>query len=209
MTANEALEYLHREIHTTVAATIDEEGLPVICAIDVMDVDGQGLYFLTAKGKGFYKRLKRQGYLALTGTHGKDTLSCVAVSVRGSVRELGDGRLPQLLEKNPYMKQIYPTEGSRQALSVFQLYQGEIQWFDLSQKPIQRFSFAFGQGAAKQEDYAITAACTGCRACQKVCPQNCIDFTQKPPMIRQENCLHCGNCMEICPQDAVIWEGLR
>lgn len=81
MTANEALEYLHREIHTTVAATIDEEGLPVTCAMDVMDVDGQGLYFLTAKGKGFYKRLKRQGYLALTGTHGKDTLSCVAVSV--------------------------------------------------------------------------------------------------------------------------------
>ncbi len=144
MTANEALEYLHREIHTTVAATIDEEGLPVTCAMDVMDVDGQGLYFLTAKGKGFYKRLKRQGYLALTGTHGKDTLSCVAVSVRGKCGNRA-WAAARAAGKNPYMKQIYPTEGSRQALSVFQMYQGEIQWFDLSQKPIERFSFAFGR----------------------------------------------------------------
>ena len=209
MQAIDYLRYIVEQIHSTVFATVDAQGRPVTCAIDMMDCDEDGLYFLTAKGKSFYRRLQENENVAFTAMKGEDTLSCVAVSVRGSVRELGDGRLPQLLEKNPYMKQIYPTEGSRQALSVFQLYQGEIQWFDLSQKPIQRFSFAFGQGAAKQEDYAITAACTGCRACQKVCPQNCIDFTQKPPMIRQENCLHCGNCMEICPQDAVIWEGLR
>ena len=54
------LKFLQQEIHTTVAATVDDDGLPVTCAIDIMDADENGLYFLTAKGKGFYHRLKTQ-----------------------------------------------------------------------------------------------------------------------------------------------------
>lgn len=33
------LSYLVREIHTTVVATIDDEGLPVTAAIDMMDTE--------------------------------------------------------------------------------------------------------------------------------------------------------------------------
>ena len=93
MTAAEVLHYLQREIHTTVAATTDKDGLPVTCAIDMMDADENGLYFLTARGKGFYNRLKKDGYMALTGMKGEDTMSSVAVSVRGRVKELGSGPL--------------------------------------------------------------------------------------------------------------------
>lgn len=38
-------------------------GLPVTCAIDMMDSDGNSLYFLTAKGKSFYERLKKKAVL--------------------------------------------------------------------------------------------------------------------------------------------------
>lgn len=48
------------EIHSTVIATVDDNGLPVTCAIDIMDFDENGLYFLTAKEKGFYDRLKNR-----------------------------------------------------------------------------------------------------------------------------------------------------
>lgn len=41
MTAAEVLQYLRREIHTTVAATTDRDGLPVTCTIDRMDADSQ------------------------------------------------------------------------------------------------------------------------------------------------------------------------
>lgn len=34
-------------------ATIDDSGNPSTCAIDIMDFDEQGLYFLTAKEKAF------------------------------------------------------------------------------------------------------------------------------------------------------------
>lgn len=204
MTATEVLQYLQREIHTTVVATVDENDLPVTCAIDMMDADENGLYFLTAKGKNFYRRLKNRGYLAITGMKGEDTMSCVAVSLGGKVRELGNQPLARLFEKNPYMKEIYPTAESRKALTVFQLYQGTGEWFDLSKKPIERFSFSFGQAAEEQEGYFITDACIGCHGCESVCPQSCIDFSSIPAVIQQEHCLHCGNCMEICPQQAVV-----
>ena len=209
MTATEVLKYLQQEIHTTVAATTDSDGLPVTCAIDMMDADENGLYFLTAKGKGFYTRLKETGYLALTGMKGEDTMSCVAVSVRGKVKELGGGLLPRLFEKNPYMREIYPTPESQKALTVFQLYEGRGEWFDLSKKPIERFSFSFGETQTEPEGYLITDACIGCRACQRVCPQNCIDFTSITAVIEQEHCLRCGNCMEVCPQQAVIREDVK
>ena len=208
MTAIEVLNYLQQEIHTTVVATTDKEGLPVTCAIDMMDADEKGLYFLTAKGKSFYNRLKETGYMALTGMKGEDTMSCVAVSMRGKVKELGGAPLPRLFEKNPYMREIYPTPESQRALTVFLLYEGSGEWFDLSQKPIERFSFSFGQGEAAPEGYFITEACTGCRACEAVCPQNCIDFTSAPAVIRQEHCLHCGNCMAACPFGAVEKTGV-
>ncbi|MBR7006189.1 MAG: hypothetical protein IKH98_04705, partial [Candidatus Methanomethylophilaceae archaeon] len=37
--------------HSTVVATVDSDGLPVTCVIDMMYADENGLYFLTAKGK--------------------------------------------------------------------------------------------------------------------------------------------------------------
>lgn len=124
MKTKEILNYLEKKIHSVIIATVDDKGLPVTCAIDIMDGDENGLYFLTAKGKGFYNRLKKSGYAALTGMNGRDTLSCVAISVRGKVREIGNAPLQKLFEKNPYMNEIYPTEKSRQALTVFQLYEG-------------------------------------------------------------------------------------
>ena len=51
---------IQEDIHSTVIATVDSNNLPVTCAIDIMDYDSDGLYFLTARGKNFYERLKIQ-----------------------------------------------------------------------------------------------------------------------------------------------------
>ena len=64
------LSFVVNDIHTTVVATVDDEGLPVTAAIDMMDCDENSLYFLTAKGKGFYDRLIKRGFLALTTMKG-------------------------------------------------------------------------------------------------------------------------------------------
>ena len=204
MEAKDYLAYIVNEIHTTIVATVDDEGLPVTAAIDMMDSDENGLYFLTAKGKGFYDRLIKRGFLALTAIKGQDTMSSVAVSVRGKVKELGYGRIPVLFEKNPYMHQIYPTEDAMHALTVFQIHEGTGEWFDLSKRPIERASFTFGGAQEKTEGFFIQDACIGCGSCLTVCPQNCISTGSIPFRIEQEHCLHCGNCMKVCPVGAVI-----
>lgn len=203
METRDYLSYLVNEIHTTVVATVDDEGLPVTAAIDMMDSDENGLFFLTAKGKGFYDRLRKQGFLALTALKGESTMTSIAVSVRGKVKELGYEKLPELFEKNPYMHEIYPTEESMQALTVFQIYEGSGEWFDLSKKPIERASFSFGGAETKPEGYFITDSCIGCQSCVAVCPQQCILTGSIPLVIDQAHCLRCGNCMEACPAGAV------
>lgn len=207
MKATDYLRFIVREIHTTVVATVDEQGLPVTCAVDMMDSDESSLYFLTAKGKSFYERLKKRSYLSLTGIKGENTMTRVAVSLRGKVRELDTQNAKALFDKNPYMYEIYPTEESRSAIRVFQLYNGSGEWFDLSTKPIERKNFSFGGTEEIQEGYFVTGKCIGCKLCYSKCPQKCIDISAKPVGINQNHCLHCGNCFEICPMRAIVKRG--
>ena len=200
MQTRDYLKYIVEKIHSTVFATVDREGRPVTCAIDIMDYDESGLYFLTAKGKNFYERLKYNENIAFTAMKGEDTLSCVAVSVQGRAKEIGPDRLPDLFRKNSYMEKIYPDARSR---SSFKVYEGTGEWFDLSKLPIERDNFSFGGVQVKETGYFVTDKCIGCKLCYSKCPQKCIDITQKPVVIEQEHCLHCGNCFEICPARAV------
>ncbi len=204
MTANEILRELAEEIHTTVVATVDEDGLPVTAAIDMMDADEEGLWFLTARGKSLYDRLTRQKFLALTGIRGEDTMHSVAVSVRGRVREIGPSALGRLFRKNPYMADIYPTEKSREALTVFCLYEGSGERFDLSKQPIERTAFTFGGAKEKPEGFFVTGDCIGCGSCADACPQRCIDLSAGRAVIDESHCLHCGGCASACPVGAVV-----
>lgn len=197
------LQYISEAIHSVVFATMDSKGRPITCAIDIMDYDENCLYFLTAKGKNFYDRLKNNENVAFTAMKGEDTLSCVAVSVQGKAKEIGPDRLPDLFRKNPYMEKLYPDTRSRSALTVFKIYEGTGEWFDLSRLPIERAGFSFGGAQTRENGYFVTGQCIGCKLCYSKCPQKCIDITQKPVIIQQEHCLHCGNCFEICPAKAI------
>lgn len=46
-------------------------------------------------------------------------------------------------------------------------------------------------------------SCTGCRACEQVCPQNCIQFSEDSegfiyPIVNLEKCIECGLCKRVC-----------
>lgn len=203
MTTLTILQILQRDIHSTVFATVDDDGLPQTCVIDLMLADEGGLYFLTAKGKRFYERLQKRGFVALSGMKGKDTLSTVAISLRGRVKSIGQRRLDEIFAQNPYMERLYATRESRSALEVFQLYEGEGEYFDLGQSPVYRQGFAFGGAQLHQTGYRIRAAqCIGCECCRSVCPAGCISGAI-PRRIDPARCLHCGNCLRACPAGAV------
>ena len=198
MTKMDYLKLLVDEIHSTTVATIGSDGHPQTRIIDMMYYDEEGVYFLTAKGKAFYDQLMEQQYVAISATKDK-----IAVSLRGKIKNIGKKNLDIMFEKNPYMWKIYPTQESQNALTVFQIYDGSGEWFDLSKTPIERFSFTFGKMKVEAGGYFITTGCTGCGDCETVCPQSCIDLISVPAVIKQAHCLHCGNCYEICPAKAI------
>lgn len=203
METREYLKILKEEIHSTVFATVDKNGLPQARVIDIMLVDDNSLYFITAKGKEFYNQLMDKNYVAISGmTGGQGSLSKKAISLRGKVKNVGQKLLDKVFEVNAYMCDIYPGKESRMALEVFQLYEGQGEYFDLSTKPITRESFVLGEIENKTYGYFITDSCTGCGACYSKCPQKCIE-SGVPSIIKQENCLHCGNCMSVCSFNAV------
>ena len=67
MNTHEILKVLQEDIHTVIIATTDQKGYPYTCAIDMMLLEDESLYFLTARGKAFYNRLMKQSHIALTG----------------------------------------------------------------------------------------------------------------------------------------------
>ncbi|BCN30965.1 4Fe-4S binding protein [Anaeromicropila herbilytica] len=208
MEVKDYLRILRDEIHSTVFATVDDQGLPVARVIDIMLADEYSIYFITAKGKEFYQQLMNKQYVAISGmTSGDGSLSKKAISIRGNVENIGEQLLDKVFEQNPYMLEIYPSKESQRALEVFRLYQGNGEYFDLSTKPITRHSFIIGHSdnieKSLEYGYYINEKCVGCGKCYTTCPQQCIDMTNVPFTIHQENCLHCGNCMSVCKYKAV------
>lgn len=202
MTNNDYLKLLVEEIHSTTVATIGDDGHPQTRIIDMMLYDEKGVYFLTAKGKAFYRQLTEQGYIALSATKGK-----ISVSLRGRIKNIGSEKLDEIFEKNSYMQSIYPDD-TRSALEVFCLYDADGEFFDISDPAhIRRDGIVIGHEQAVQTGYFVGSGCIGCKLCYSVCPQKCIDFTQKPVVIDQHRCLHCGRCAETCPKQIIEKKG--
>lgn len=213
----ETKDYLHLlrdRIHSTVMATLDEEGRPITRVIDIMLADDDSLYFLTARGKEFYDQLAEQKYIALTGLMGGEglgpeeaTLHKTSVSLRGSIESIGSEKLDECFSQNPYMAAIYPDPESRKVLEVFRIKDAVGEFFEISEGAVTRKSFALGSCAAAAADTAVFTIgddCVGCGACAAACPRQCIDGSDVPFRINQEHCIHCGNCEQQCPNGAVV-----
>lgn len=206
MELQEILKQLVEDIHSVIIATLDENHLPVTCAIDLMLYQNDKIYFLTARGKSFYQRLMQHQTIALTGIKGTQTMDSIAISLQGQIKNIGHEKLQEIFLHNPYMKEIYPHLASQDVLEVFEIYKGSGEYFDLSQKPIFRQSFSIGEeNDSLESPYAIRSTCNGCLACYDVCPQQCIEATTIPITIQWQHCLHCGKCIEICPQKAIVY----
>lgn len=193
------LKILTEDIHSAAIATLDKNGRPITRIIDIMLYDDQGIYFLTAKGKEFYRQLMEQKYISLSAV--KDKRS---ITLRGETENIGSEKLDEIFEKNPYMKGIYPDD-PEEALEVFRLYKATGEFFDISDPTnVTRGSISIRNATEQSGIYFVKGKCSGCKACFSVCPQKCIDVSKVPAVINQNHCLHCGRCFEICPEKAIV-----
>ena len=198
MQTTQYLQMLTEEIHSATVATIYSEGHPITRIIDIMLYDDNGIYFLTAKGKAFYQQLMEQQYISLSATNGKKD-----VSLHGWVKAIGQDKLAEIFQKNPYMQDIYP-KGKRDALEVFHIYAAQGDFFDISLPTrVTRDNFTIGEYAIQPHGYTISDTCIGCGKCIDACPQNCIDIISISARIEEKHCLHCGRCVSFCPIGAI------
>ena len=183
-----AAEYLGmlREMKDTSMATVGADGTPRVRIIDTMLTEGERLYFLTARGKEFFRELAAGQTVAVSGLNDR----WETVRAWGKVRNVGQDLLDRIFEENPSMKGVYPGE-TRDILEVFCLYEGQGEYFCLAEEPIVREPFTFGGAATEAKGFLISDRCIACGTCSAGCPQGAVD-EGAPYVIRQENCLHCG-----------------
>jgi uncharacterized pyridoxamine 5'-phosphate oxidase family protein/NAD-dependent dihydropyrimidine dehydrogenase PreA subunit len=195
-TARGALRFL-REVKSVAIATVNR-GEPAVRVADVMLVEDETLYLITARGKPYYTQLKEQGRLAICAMD----KNYVTVRMVGDVELCTDeALLGRIYEHNPILSKLYPEE-KRNILEVFRLYRGRGEFFDLSVEPPKRKRFAFGGDSVKPSGYVITDLCNACGACMEACPVGVISEGDIF-VIDGSRCLECGICAEVCPEKAV------
>jgi uncharacterized pyridoxamine 5'-phosphate oxidase family protein/Pyruvate/2-oxoacid:ferredoxin oxidoreductase delta subunit len=184
-------------------ATVGEDGSPQVRIIGVTHVEDEKLYFLTARGKPFYRELLQERKVAICGlSRFKETIRFNGVPELLPKEEQSKW-LEIIFSENPYMKNVYPDD-TRRVLEVFCVQSGEIEYFNMGVRPIVRESYVVGNGVSHEKLYKITDGCVGCGDCIQHCSQKCIDIGT-PCRIEQKHCLRCGACKEICPHNAVIY----
>lgn len=195
---NKYLDML-REIKEVSMASVDRNGDPQVRIIDVMLVEGDTLYFCTARGKDFYDEIITNKKIAITGMNKNYQM----IRLDGTIEKVEDKKhwLDKIFAANPSMNQVYPGE-TRKILEPLCIRNGTIEFFDLSKKPIYREYNAIGTEKPKIRGFEITDECVSCGTCAANCPQKCL-IPGIPFKIQQEHCLHCGACFEVCPVQAV------
>ncbi|MDO5849037.1 MAG: 4Fe-4S binding protein [Methanobrevibacter sp.] len=190
---------LLREIKDVAFATVDENNHPQVRIIDVMNVEDDKIYFLTAQGKDFYNQLINTKKVAIVGL----TKDYESIRVNGNVHLLDNQKeeIDKIFELNPSMNDVYPGN-SRYILQAFCVYEGEVEYFNLVKEPIFRESFSLNNYKIAEKGFLITDECLKCGLCYKNCPQKAIK--DNPYKIQQEHCLHCGLCYFNCPNEAIM-----
>ena len=185
-----------RELKSVAIATVDN-GKPSARIADVMLVEDDKFFFLTARGKPYYRQLKQTPRIAVTGMNKEEK----SIRVTGNIEFVNRGYLDKIFAVNQGLKFLYPDE-KRDILEVFCMSAGTGEIFDLSISPPHRYRFSFGGAEIHPGGYRITDTCNACGQCQPACPVDCIS---EGPIYQVDasRCLECGRCLEYCAVDAI------
>lgn len=180
-------------------ATVDENNNPQVRNISAIHYEHDSIYFFTAKGKNFCHQLLANPKVQILGyTRFKEM---IRLSGKAFPVDNQQQWIDTIFAEQPYLSNVYPGD-TKDIGIVFSIVDAEIEYFNLSVRPIFRESYVLGNGKLETKGFEITAKCIQCGTCAKECPQNAIE-PGVPYRIQAEHCLHCGRCAEYCPVKAI------
>lgn len=182
-------------------ATVDSKGLPQVRCISAAHYEDESFWFLTARGKEFYRQLMNDGHVQImVYTRFKEMIRVSAIA-RRMPDDFQEACRKKIWEEQPYMENVYP-DGTREILEAFEVKDMQIEYFNLGTHPIDRYYFTAGKSEPIEKGYRISDDCIQCGTCETGCPQQAIT-PGTPFKIDQDHCLQCGRCFENCPVQAI------
>ena len=182
-------------------ATVDEKGKPQVRCISAIHFDEESFWFLTARGKEFYRQLMTDGNVQILAYTRFKEMIRVSAKVHRLPDERQEACREQIWQEQPYMENVYP-DGTREILEAFEIRDMQIEYFNLGTHPIDRYYYTLGSENQIRKGYHITDSCIECGTCAAGCPQQAI-VEGTPYRINQDHCLQCGRCYENCPVQAI------
>lgn len=177
-------------------ATVNN-GQPENRIIDFNRLTDGNLYFMTSKGKPFYKQLCERPELVIN-TLIDDNYS---LKLRAWVKEETRPEIwDEFFALNPGTKKMY--RKNFDIVELYKLEKGEGEMFHLyAEERIRRARFAFGGMEKLPMTYYIDSlGCSGCGICQDNCVEQAIYQTDDSKYaIRDMDCDDCGICYTKCP----------
>ncbi len=159
--------------------------------------DGK-LYFMTSKGKPFYRQLCANPVIAINSA----VDSLYSLKLKAWVKEIPPTDKwvwDEFFKLNPGTVKMY--RKNFDLVSVFLLEKGWGEMFHLyAEEKIRRLRFGFGGMEPRPLTYYITDRCTGCGSCRDNCVEEAIHFGDDGKCyIRYQDCDDCGICYTRCP----------
>lgn len=186
-----------RELKSVTFATI-ENGVPQARIAEVMLIEDK-IYFLSARGKAFYKQLLDNKHVALVGMDNQFR----TIRINGIAQPADCTYVDKIFEQNPDLGNIY-AQNQRDILEAFCISKGVGEIFDLSSTPPKRERFAFGGAKIVSSGYSlINDDCIKCKVCVMSCPVGAVIEQDEKLSIDSTLCLECGRCYEFCPVQAI------
>lgn len=185
--------------------------------------DNGGLYFRTMNTKPFYKQLKENKILSVSGmypttqlTHDENNLPHFqpgfTLRISGDVRELSIEEVKEKAKNDiNFTVAVFDIE-KYPATKIFVLdkAKGELFDFDFEKTKrdhkLYRERFSIGGMEYESPGLMITEKCIECGKCKSVCTFDAI-VEGSPYKIDGSRCDECGNCYTNCPVNAIMGKG--
>ena len=201
MEKNEIIDILDQKINTVVISGVNNQRSLSSSVVNIV-IENRKIYFFLAAGHELYTLLKNSPIISLIGYHNSTSTLLHTVSLSGKIQEISQSECNDKIKKDKMIYRLYKNSKSLNILHGFEIYEYQGEYIEYGQDCIRRDYFSSSTPISALV-YQVSNQCIYCKACYRVCPQQCIDVRQKPVKINIHRCLQCGKCAQICPRRAI------